>query len=301
MKMNSQQTTTVTLGMNRIRPAAVAGSWYPKEPKILESYIDNLLESANANPKQLSIRALIAPHAGYQYSGATAADVYRALRGLSYQRVLILGPAHYCSFHGLSIDAVDAYDTPLGRIPLDHAIITALRPSKLVHFDSQASRREHSIEMQLPFLQRVLAPGWKLLPILVGALHDEDYAKIAELLIPLISKNTLLIASSDFTHFGAHFGYQPFPIDATIASRLEILDKGALAPILAKDADAILKYKQQTGITVCGISPISILLRLLPKEVIGSLQTYTTSGKLTGDYSHSVSYMSVLFWDQISS
>lgn len=291
----NNQLTTVTLGMNRIRPAAVAGSWYPKDPIVLERYIDEMLNAAKPNSKQLSIRALIVPHAGYQYSGATAADGYTALRGLSFQRVLIFGPSHYYAFHGLSIDAVDAYATPLGNVPLDHAVITALRSSQLVNFNSHFSRREHSIEMQLPFLQRVLTPGWKLLPILIGSLRDEDYAKIAELLIPLMNKNTLLIASSDFTHYGAHFGYQPFPIDDTIAAHLEVLDKGALAPILAKDADAILQYKQKTGITICGISPISILLRLLPKESIGTLQTYTTSGKLTGDYSHSVSYMSILF------
>lgn len=292
MNINS---TTTNIKVKNVRPAAVAGSWYPKDANILETYIDKLLKAAKSHQKFQSIQAIIAPHAGYQYSGATAADAYTALQGTIYQRVLILGPAHYTAFHGLSIDPVDSYDTPLGNIPLDNVAISTLRSSKLIHADLYAHKKEHSIEMQLPFLQRVLPAGWKLLPILVGELSVDDYPEIINLLQPLVDANTLLIASSDFTHYGARFGYQPFAVTTNIAANLEQLDKGALAQILAKDSDAMLKYKQKTGITICGINPISILLRLLPTTAVGTLQTYTTSGQLTGDYHHSVSYMSILF------
>jgi AmmeMemoRadiSam system protein B len=286
---------TVNKNSLRTRSAAVAGSWYSNNPKTLQANIDNLLAAAKSTQQSQSIQAIVAPHAGYQYSGATAADAYNLLRGLTFQRVLILGPAHYKAFHGLSIDPVDNYATPLGTIPLDNTAISRLRDAKLVTADLYSHQQEHSIEMQLPFLQRILSPGWTLIPILVGQLQNEDYLEVVQLLKPVVDSNTLIIASTDFTHYGPRFGYQPFPYNANIASNLEILDTGALNLILAKDADGLLRYKHSTGITMCGIIPVSILLRLLPKTAVGSLQTYTTSGKLTGDYKHSVSYMSITF------
>jgi hypothetical protein len=281
----------------RVRPPAVAGSWYPGDTTALGRYLDRLLAAAKPVEGSGKIRALIAPHAGYMYSGASAAEVYRALQGASYRRVLVLGPSHHSPFYGLSIADVDAYETPLGRIPFDRGTVATLRKSDLVIADPYAHRQEHSIEMQLPLLQRALAPGWQLVPVLVGGLMEEDYARAADLLRPLVDDTTLVVVSSDFTHYGPRFAYQPFPLDEAIADQLERLDKGALAPILAKDAEGFLTYQQETGITVCGYRPIELLLRILPRTAMGKLQTYTTSGALTGDYGNSVSYMGVLFRD----
>ena len=175
-----------------VRPAAVAGSWYPGDKAQLGAYVDSLLNGENhAGSTQEQVLALIAPHAGYRYSGAVAGAAYRLVRGRKFSRVLLLAPAHHVRFHGLSIADVTHYETPLGRIPLDLDAIRQLRPSSLVTAIPAAHREEHSLEMQLPLLQRALQPGWQLVPVLVGQLLQEDYPAAAEVLRPLLDDNTL--------------------------------------------------------------------------------------------------------------
>lgn len=283
----------------RVRPAAVAGSWYPGEPGELADYLDGLLDAKSRQPEDQAqpVRALISPHAGYVYSGAAAADGFRLVKGQTYRRVIVLGPAHRGWFRGMSIADVTHYETPLGRIPLDLEAVAGLRASDLVSVQADAHTQEHSIEMQLPLLQRALPSGWTLVPVLVGDMGDSDYAQAANLLKPLMDKETLVVVSSDFAHYGPRFGYFPFPHDEHTAAQLEELDRGALARILEKDAEGFLAYQQETGTTICGFRPIAILLRMLPDEVTGALRTYATSGELTGDYRDSVSYMSIVFRD----
>jgi len=280
-----------------VRPAAVAGSWYPGEAAPLAAYVDRLLKAAPSPSarKAPPPRALILPHAGYRYSGAVAAAGVKLVQGRKYRRVVILGPAHRGGFHGLSIAGVDAYRTPLGLVPLDQDAIRRLRRSGLVTRDADAHREEHSIEMELPLLQRALAPGWKLVPILVGWLDPGDPARAAALLRPLLDDRTLLVVSTDFTHYGPAYGYLPFPLDARTPERIESLDGGALRAILRKDADAFLRYRARTGITICGYRAVAILLRLLPPEARGRVIAHTTSGALTGDYRQSVSYYAIAF------
>jgi len=282
--------------IERVRPAAVAGSWYPGDREQLTAYVDDLLKGeGHAGGGRGPVRAIISPHAGYRYSGAVAADGYRLVRGQAYKRVLLLGPSHHVRFHGLSIAEVTHYETPLGRIPLDLDAIERLRKSSLVTADPTAHRREHSLEMQLPLLQRALQPGWQLVPVLVGQLEPEDYPVAAELLRPLLNDGTLVVVSSDFTHYGPRFHYRPFPLDADTAARLEALDNGSLDTILDKDPQGFLDYQARTGTTICGYQPIALLLHLLPSDSHGELVTYATSGKLTGDYENSVSYLSIVF------
>ncbi len=279
---------------NRVRPAAVAGSWYPGDAEELKNTVDGLL-AGEAKNLPGPVHALISPHAGYLYSGAAAAYGYRQIRGRAYSRVLVLGPAHRSRFRGLSIADVSHYETPLGRIPLDLDAVALLRQSPLVSADPHAHRREHSIEMQLPLLQATLQSGWKLLPVLVGDMSDGDYIQAAEILRPLLGADTLLVASSDFTHYGPRYAYEPFPYDKTTPDRIKALDLGALERILARDAAGLLRYQAQTGITICGYRPIALLLRLLGEDTQGYLLRQTSSGELTGDYRNSVSYLSILF------
>jgi AmmeMemoRadiSam system protein B/AmmeMemoRadiSam system protein A len=282
--------------VEKVRPAAMAGSWYPGDADQLSAYVDNLLKGgSHTGDKQGPVRAIISPHAGYEYSGAVAADGYRLVRGQSYKRVLLLGPSHHGRFHGLSIADVTHYETPLGRIPLDMNAVEQLRTSGLVTANTAADREEHSLEMQLPFLQRALKPGWQLVPILVGQLAPEDYATAAELLRPLLDDDTLVVVSSDFTHYGPRYHYQPFPLDNDTAARLKALDDGSLNTILHRNAQGFLDYQARTGDTICGYQPIALLLKLLPADSKGELVSYDTSGKLTGDYENSVSYMSIVF------
>jgi AmmeMemoRadiSam system protein B/AmmeMemoRadiSam system protein A len=287
----------VTAGQaETVRHAAVAGSWYPGDEAQLGAYVDKLLNGeSRTEGMQGPVRALISPHAGYRYSGAVAGAGYRLVRGRKFSRVLLLGPSHHTGFHGLSIADVTHYETPLGRIPLDQDAIRQLRTSSLVKTEPTAHREEHSLEMQLPLLQRALQPGWQLVPVLVGQLEPEDYRAAVELLRPLLGENTLVIVSSDFTHYGPRFGYLPFPNDKDTAARLEVLDMVGLGFIQDKDLQGFLDYKNSTGITICGYRPIALLLHLLPEDSRGELVSYATSGKLTGSYANSVSYMSIAF------
>jgi AmmeMemoRadiSam system protein A len=156
-------------------------------------------------------------------------------------------------------------------------------------------RFEHSLENQLPFLQKALAGSeYKIIPIIFGALKKKDFASMAETLAPYIDSQTLVVASSDLTHYGENFSYTPFR--SNLAENLTRLDKGFIAPILRLDFDSYFDYHEKTGITACGFVPIGIIIRLFEKQNIGcALTDYYKSGDLNGDYSTSVSYASLVF------
>ncbi len=284
----------------KVRPSAVAGSWYTADGELLRTVIDKmLLESPEAsleNPQ--GIRALIVPHAGYQFSGLTAAAGFKLLQGRQFSRVIVLGPAHYSrGYRGLSIPEVTHYETPLGRIPLDQRAIAQLRKDPLVANRSELHQREHSIEMELPFLHRTLVPGWKLVPVLVASMNAEQYAEAGRLIRPLADENTLIVVSGDFTHYGPRYGYLPFPLDSAIEDRLSKLDMGAFKNIVARDAESFMDYREKTGISACAFGPIMVLLEMVPDSTASTLLHYATSGELTGDFTNSVSYLTVALTD----
>jgi AmmeMemoRadiSam system protein B/AmmeMemoRadiSam system protein A len=285
----------------RVRAAAVAGSWYPGNAQALGKQIDKLLAEASPQlpPSEGAIRALITPHAGYRFSGAGAAAGYKLIKGQNLQRVIVLGPAHRGRFDGLSIADATHYETPLGRIPLDLEAIVQLRQNPLVVADANAHQREHSIEMQLPLLQRVLAPGWTLLPILVGQMDAKDYANAAKLLRPYADDNTLIVVSGDFTHYGPGYRYVPFPPGDTVKDRLKRLDMGAYEKIVAHDAVGFMAYREMTGITACAFGPVMVLLHLLPDSATTTLVKYYTSGDVIGDYRQAVSYLTVAITNEL--
>ena len=280
----------------RIRHSAVAGSWYPGKPEQLAAYIDGLLAEAktSSNPQASApIRALVLPHAGYQYSGATAAVGIKRVLGKKYSRVVVLGPAHKKMFAGLSIPDASHYETPLGLVPIDQKAVNNLLKLPTFNMIPGAHNREHSIEMELPLLQQALQPGWQLVPILVGRLDEAGFAEVAEQIRPLLDADTLLVVSGDFTHYGDNFDYKPFANDEHIADNLKGLDMGALQLIVAGDAAGFIKYRNKTGITACGFGPLAILANLLPAKANVELLQYATSGQLTGDFKNSVSYLTV--------
>jgi len=279
---------------NRARESALAGAWYPGDPQELAEYVDGLLDGAAGAVAEMPVRALIVPHAGYRYSGATAAEVFAMVRGSEYKRVFVLAPSHRSGFRGLSIADVRAYETPLGLVPLDRPAVAALRKSDLVDTDPTAHAREHAIEIELPMLQRALKPGWQLVPVLVGRMDAADYRKAADLVRPLLEDGTLVVVSSDFTHFGPRFGYMPFALDGATPGRIRSLDEGAIERVLAADATGFLDYKSETGITICGFRPLALLLHLIPDDARVQRIAYATSGDLTGEWENSVSYVSML-------
>lgn len=273
-----------------VRPSALAGAWYPGDPDRLRTAVDGMLDSAKPAPIQGTIRALIVPHAGYAYSGPTAASAFDLVRGRAYDRVLILAPSHHSGFAGLSVAAVDAFETPLGQVQLDHDAVNRLRLSSLFTDEPQAHFQEHAIEIELPLLQRALQPGWRLVPVLVGQLAPRDYQNAAALLRSLADEKTLVVVSSDFAHYGPRFGYQPFPQDGQLSERLRTLDQGAIDRIQSGDGPGLLDYQERTGITVCGVRPLALFLEMLPVNAQVQLVAYNTSGAITGDWGNSVSY-----------
>ncbi|MBF0132057.1 MAG: AmmeMemoRadiSam system protein B [Magnetococcales bacterium] len=281
-----------------VRPPTLAGTWYPGQPDELSTLIAALQGRSKpgaASSGSPPIRAVILPHAGYRFSGETALAGLQSLKGATFKRVIVLGPSHQKSFLGLVLPRATHFRTPLGEIPLDTGAMTPLTNHPLFHQIPGVHDREHSIEIQLPLLQTVLADGFQLLPLLVGQMDAQGFAQAAETLRPLCDDQTLLVISGDFTHYGQYFNYQPFPVDAQTAENLKILDMGAVAKILEQDPPGFLDYRRQSGITACAFGPVMVLLYLIGHQVEPRLVQYRTSGSENGDFSHSVSYVAMTF------
>lgn len=291
------------------RPCALAGTWYPEDPQELARSVDAHIAHGRALEEVARGRplALIAPHAGHRWSGDAAGSVYRLLAGepgRDIERVLLLGPSHYQAYRGVTVTVAGAYATPLGAVPVDTAAARALLAE--AHFRSlpAAERQEHCLEIQLPFLQRALAHPFRIVPLLVSHASPAEWREIAAALARQLDERTLVVISSDFTHFGARFGYTPFDDEEDL--NLRRLDRGALEPILALDAEGFAAYRDETDISVCGANPIGILLELLrrpdaqarwggrPPE--GRVLDYYRSADLLGDFEGSVSYAAVAFF-----
>lgn len=182
-----------------MRPAAVAGSFYPGNGVILQECVDTLLKQARAIPGQAP-KALVVPHAGYIFSGGTAAEAYRLLQGAAQlpSRVVLLGPAHRVYLKGLALPSTDRFCTPLGAIPIDLTSIERALELPGVNLSDQAHELEHSLEVQLPFLQSVLEE-FELVPVLVG---DSDTDQVAAVIDALWGgPETVIIISTDLSHF----------------------------------------------------------------------------------------------------
>ena len=282
-----------------VRRSILAGQWYAAGKEELQQEVRSYLKNAPAADYYKELIALIVPHAGYQYSGLAAAYGYVTIDEQAIKRVIILAPTHRYPFRGCSILKVSHYETPLGLVEVDTEVCRQLLEKKLFSTVSAAHGEEHSIEIQLPFLQESIKGNFKIVPILVGDIQGEDYQIIADAIKPVIDASTLLLVSSDFTHYGSRFGYQPFAKEEKerLAESLRRLNLGAVELILDKDFDAFLEYQRKTGISICGYRAIGILIKLLPPDCHGQLRCYYTSADITGsrDYSDSVSYCTICF------
>lgn len=281
----------------KTKPAYLAGQWYTDNPAALQAEVKGLIAGAKpAGGKPLPdqpLLALIAPHAGLSYSGRCAANGYSLLEKGKYATVVVLGLAHRTPYHGASVPDVDVYDTPLGPIPLDVEAIERLKKEPLFQCLPRAHAGENSVELQLPFLKERLGE-FKLIPILFRDLTPEDYGPIAESIRRCVPGGALFVASTDFTHYGASFGYAPFR--KNVRQELRKLNDEAFEAIAALDAAAFARHLRKTGNTICGRDAVAVLLQLLPKDAKGVLLNYETSGDASGDWSHVVAYASFGFF-----
>ena len=280
-----------------IRPAAVAGQFYPGDAVQLRAEVQQLLEGAGSASQ--SADAIIVPHAGYPFSGATAAHAFAALRGRKIERVILLGPSHYVRFSGGALPAPDitAFATPMGPVPLDLGALARLRTCADFSGPAGAHTREHSLEVELPFL-RVVAPDAKLVPVLLGAGTDRATERhMARCLQSLLTPATVVVASSDFTHHGAMYGWTPFANRKDPGAAQLELGRATAGRAAAIDPRGFEEQVEVSGDTVCGARPIGVLLQLLAHAFKGSgeLAAITTSGQVSGNWSQVVTYAAVRF------
>jgi len=280
----------------RVKRSGLAGTWYAAGAEPLRQQVDDLLDTAECAAPPERFAGLIVPHAGYVYSGRAAAAGYACLRGGDYRRVLILAPSHYAAFRGAALLDVACFETPLGRVPVDGGAVAAVAGAALCRVDPEPFRDEHALEIQLPFLQRVL-PGLPVVPVLLGSLTGQDYQRVADVLGTVADAETLVVVSSDFVHYGRRFAYEPFPAhDAEhVRGALRRLDMGAIDLACRGDAAGFRAYVETTGATICGAVPIGVFLTVHAGRTPGRLLRYYTSLDVTHDYEHTVSYAAVAF------
>ena len=277
-----------------MRKAAVAGTFYDSDPATLKKEINRYLQEAKPEKPEGDLLSLISPHAGYGFSGQAAAYGFKLVDPGKVRRAVILAPTHTFPFQGVSIAKATAYETPLGIVGMDTEACTHLMKQPKFNVIPEAHKREHSLEVQLPFLQVCLGEGFQLVPLVVGQLGTGDHRAVADTLKEILREDDLVVVSSDFTHQGPRFGYVPY--DTDVKDRIKQLDMGAIEAILAGDSGRFLDYVRETGATICGAHPIAILLEMLPPSARGNLLVYYTSGDVTGDDRESVSYASIAFY-----
>ena len=280
----------------KVRGPAVAGMFYKRHKDDLAKEVDKYLAQANPEPIK-NLRGLISPHAGYDYSGPTAGFAYKLLQGLEIETVIIMAPSHTAMFEGASIPAVDAYETPLGLVPLAASAAKLARrepfcsdppcevrrpgwwrnaPKELPAFGEDTPHSwEHSLEVQLPFLQRTLGE-FSLVPIVFGRVDAEEAARV---LVDSLDDKTLLVASSDLSHF------HPY-------SEAKDLDTTCIEAILRLNTDWMERQE------ACGKLPILTLMHLAKqKGWKAKLLDYRNSGDVTGDKSRVVGYAAIALYD----
>ncbi|MDQ6986420.1 MAG: AmmeMemoRadiSam system protein B [Mariprofundaceae bacterium] len=272
MHTNSQQ-------KRKIRPPAVAGLFYPASADELKLQLDALLSEAiadfHAKQTAMPAKAMIVPHAGYIYSGLTAAIAYSRLNSEHIRRVVLLGPVHRVPVRGLALPDADVFATPLGMIPLDSAGMQSIERLPQVVTSAAAHQQEHSLEVQLPFLQRVLR-NFTLIPLAVGDATPDDVGEVLNALWG--DESTLILISSDLSHFHPYAEAQR--IDAATAENVLALE----SPINHQQA--------------CGATPINGLLSVAKaRNMRASLLDLRNSGDTAGDHARVVGYGAFAFHD----
>jgi MEMO1 family protein len=270
-----------------IREPVVAGMFYPDEPAMLKRELDRLFEGIRRRKRA---KGGIVPHAGYAYSGKTAAQVFSCLAG--FQTYVILGFSHSgLGGKALSASGLD-WRTPLGVVETDRKMLSSLVKEKIVRIDDPVHAEDHCIEVQLPFIRHIEKSA-KIVAVSVG--HDADMRAAAAHLASVVEKqNACLIASSDFTHYGLAYGYVPFIKD--IPANLKKLDLDAVSLLKRCDSKGFLSYVEKTGATICGTAPLALLADVMKMlHAKGELLDYTNSGDVTDDWQQCVGYAGVIY------
>jgi AmmeMemoRadiSam system protein B len=269
-----------------LRKAAVAGSWYPGSASALATAIDRHLASADSDPPlQGDLVAIVAPHAGLMYSGPIAAHAYRLLRGRTFDVAVLVGPSHFVGFDGVSILAKGGFETPLGVAAIDSMCADRLMATTpLIAEHPAAHSREHSLEMQLPFLQRV-APDVPIVPLVMGYQTAETARTLGDALADALrGRRALLIASTDLSHY--HDAETAAALDAVVVDSISTFD-----------ADGLQDALTRTPEHACGGGPTVAVMRAA--RHLGARNAVVLdrgdSGDVSGDKSSVVGYLAAAF------
>lgn len=270
-----------------VRIPVVAGLYYPGQRDVLESDIDTLLRSSTTNVLTGEIKALIAPHAGYMFSGRVAAVGYKQLFSRDYPIVAIISPNHHDYFEGVSVFTGKGYKTPLGLVPIATNLAEDLIATNRHIFSSWAGHQEeHALEVQIPFLQKVLK-DFQIIPIVMGDQLPETCKMLGESLAKVLAdRPALIIASSDLSH--NHTYHEAVKIDL-----------GTCDYVAGFNENALMNALQNRTCEACGGGPI--VATMIASKIIGAVKAdvlhYENSGDITGDYSNVVGYLSAAFYN----
>jgi AmmeMemoRadiSam system protein B len=263
-----------------LRPSPIAGAWYEADPKALAEKIDEYMARAVLPSLSGEVIAVIAPHAGHQYSGAVAAHAFAALRGLMPDLVVVLSPFHNLSHFPLLVTKHEAYSTPLGNLEVDRSVLAEVQAALDIPITPIARDNEHSLEIELPFLQRIFTHEFKLLPLMIRSQDAATAQRLGGALgLILKNKNAVLVASTDLSHF----------YDQNTANQL---DQEMLKRFESFEPDSIFEAEQSGRGFACGRAAVASVLwtsRALGANRVKILK-HATSGDVTGDFSSVVGY-----------
>ena len=263
-----------------LRPSPIAGTWYPANPKSLSASIDEYLINVNLPKIHGQVIGVIAPHAGYRYSGAVAAYAFATLRGLTPDLVVVLSPFHNYHSHPLLTTKHQAYSTPLGTIEVDQTALSELQNHLNIPITPISNDKEHSLEIELPFLERVLKNDFKLLPIMIRAQEEFVAQQLGEVLAQTLKdKNALLVASTDLSHF----------YEQQTANQL---DREMLQRFTTLKPSSIFEAERLGKGFACGHAAVAAVEWAAQGLGANHVQVlkHATSGDVTGDHSSVVGY-----------
>lgn len=267
-----------------IRPSPLTGTWYEADPQALVRTVDGYLDQAKLPNLSGEVIAVVAPHAGLRYSGAVAGHAFATVCNATPERVAIISPMHHLYAQPLLTSAHAAYRTPLGEIPVDDALVSTLDTTLRQRLDFGltpiANDPEHAIEIELPFLQRAVKAGFHLLPVMMRSQTRQVAEAMGQALAETLrGKNTLLVASTDLSHFYTH----------EVAKRL---DAAMLAQVEAFSPDGVFDVYERGEGEACGIGALAAVLwaaRALGADTVKVLR-HATSGDVIGDFQRVVGY-----------
>lgn len=269
-----------------VREPILSGSWYPGSPEKLRTMVSDYLIKAESPPVRGEIVATVVPHAGYIYSGQVAAYAYQLIRGSDFKRVVLIGPSHRVPFRGISVNQQSAYRTPLGTVPVDQALSKRLlgKGAELT-WVPQAHANEHCLEIQIPFLQMVLA-DFQIVPILMGQQDFETCTRLAGELSQVLDDGTksLILASTDLSHFHTD-------------EKAKALDNRFIEHVKAFDPKGLANSLSSGQCEACGGGP-AVVAMLAARQRGASRSVvlkYANSGDVSGDRRQVVGYVSAVF------